>query len=177
MVIAVGATPVFGQNLLLNGTFDTDTSGWTGFGGGWVADDCCGNAASGSAKLSQQSVLIGNCIEATEGSSFDLTLWSKFAPIIQPPQGLGYALVIWSTDASCADFIGFPNAPYIYLGNDLAWQHFGATFVAPAGAHSVHVELEAAHCGTSCGGLTNFDDVAFGPRGTVPVELQSFGID
>lgn len=58
-----------------------------------------------------------------------------------------------------------------------AWHKVGATFVAPAGAQSVSIELGGYHCELSCGGDTYFDNVAFGPAGTVPVELQSFDID
>lgn len=177
-LISTSATPALAQNLITNPTFDTDYSGWPAGDAKWVADDCCGNPASGSVTLQQHQSLVSNCINVTGGSSYDLTFWSKFAPVnVSFPSPNGFASVAWLT-ACGGDPIGPPNTyPTIYPGDAAAWHQLGATFVAPASAHGVSIDIGGQNCGLSCGGTTWFDNVAFGPAGTVPVELQSFEID
>jgi len=178
-LLALGAAPAMAQNLIANPTFDTDYSGWPVGAAQWVAEDCCGNPASGSITSHQDETLISNCIDVTGGSSYDLTLWTKYVPVNPSlPSPNGFAYVVWMSAAACGGVaIDFPNYPDLAPGGGAAWHKVGATFVAPAGAQSVSIELGGYHCGLSCGGDTYFDNVAFGPAGTVPVELQSFDID
>jgi len=175
---ATGATPALAQNLIVNSTFDSDYSGWAG-GAQWVADDCCGNPSSGSVNTHQFEALISNCSNVTGSSSYDLTFWSKFV-LVNPslPDPNGYAYVEWMDAPNCGGTaIDFPDFPNLAPGAGAAWHQVGATFVAPANAQSVQIQLGSSNCGLSCGGDTYFDDIAFGPAGTVPVELQSFRID
>lgn len=176
-MMALCATPALAQNLIENSAFNTDFSGWTGAGSGWVADDCCGDPASGSVMLREFGALVSNCIEVTAGTSYDFTLWSKFDPIIQPPESNGNAWINWSTETTCSSWNSFDPIPGFHLGSNAEWQRVGATFVAPVGAQRVQVLLWPSVCGISCGGITYYDNVAFGPAGTVPVELQSFEIN
>jgi len=176
-LVAAGTTPAMAQNLIANPTFDTDYSGWPAGGAEWVADDCCGNPASGSIRVVQFDRLWSNCMSVTAGNAYDLTFWTKYVGVLNLVNPNGFALVVWMNTPTCEPV--FDLSPYhgVPPGNDAAWHHVGATFIAPAGAQSVAIVLGGNICGITCGGYTSFDDVAFGPAGTVPVELQSFEID
>jgi len=180
---AFAAMPLPAQNLVTNPGFDANLDDWSMILGSasWSSDDCCGNANSGSASL---AVIVGGtvmmnsaCIGVTPGASYDLVVLAETLAI--PPDflsGLGTATVTWYDDiASCPNVL--VSEPGVTFQPDTGWRQFGATFVAPATAAAVKVTLMAQAGGLSQAIDVHFDNVRFGPTGSVPVTLQSFEVD
>lgn len=180
---AFGATSLPAQNLVTNPGFDSDLDGWSMIHGSasWSADDCCGDANSGSASLpvvvGAMAMLNSACIGVTPGASYDLVVLAETLAL--PPDflsGSGTATVTWYDDMASCPYI-LVNEPGATFQPYTGWRSFGATFVAPATAAAVKVTLMAQAGGLSQGIDVHFDNVRFGPTGSVPVTLQSFEVD
>lgn len=173
---------VFAQNMLENGTFDTDLSGWTADPGDtpvWFAEDCCGNVNSGSARLSvsvtESEALNSNCVGVTAGDSYDVRAMTNTLPLLGAFLSNAFVNVIWVADASCVG-AGIAEST-LNIDTTPGWRQVGETIIAPDGAAGVIVQLAAHGQGLSTGVDAYFDDVRFGPAGSVPVTLQSFYVD
>lgn len=170
------------QNLLPNGDFDTDITGWStlppsGDSPVWSAEDCCGDASSGSIELRAvvTSVIAGSsCIAVTGGAAFDLVTMVDTRPIGGQLTQAGIQ-IRWYSDAGCTMEAG--SSQSWSLGNQQGWRRFGTSMTAPADAMAAAIVLTAVGQGLSSGIDAFFDDVAFGESGTVPVQLQSFRVD
>lgn len=185
ILVATVASTAFAaplQNLLPNGDFDTGIVGWStlppsGGSPAWSAEDCCGDASSGSIELRAEAVSIvagSSCVAVTGGESFDLVAMVDTRPTGGELAQAGIQ-IRWYSDAGCATDAGSPQSWSV--GNQQGWRRFGTSTTAPSDAVAATVVLIAAGQGLSRGIDAFFDDVAFGESGTVPVQLQSFHVD
>jgi hypothetical protein len=180
------STSASAQNLVANPGFDSDLSGWSVIlgDGSWSPLDCCGNPASGSASItagpgpSSGSTLVSDCIGVTPGSSYDLVVQAETLAV--PPDflnGSGIATVTWYDNGiPCSDILA-GDAGGLFIEAGTGWRSFGKTFVAPATSVAAKVTLVVQGGGLSQAIDLHFDDIRFGPAGSVPVTLQSFYVD
>jgi hypothetical protein len=183
LAFAFAAMPLPAQNLVTNPGFDTDLDGWSLILGSaaWSSDDCCDDANSGSASFPLgpygMGMLNSACIDVTPGASYDLVVLAETLAL--PPDflfGSGTATVTWYDDVASCPYI-FLSEPGMTIQPGTGWRSFGATFVAPPTAAAAKVTLMAQTGGLSEGIDVHFDNVRFGPTGSVPVTLQSFEVD
>lgn len=182
IAFASGASPASAQNLIGNGGFDTDLSGWVDgplepHGSSWSSSDCCGNGNSGSAHLLGSvfsTELDSACIAVSGATSYDFVVQINTLPSGSVGPAGASANLAWFSQENCTSQI---DIQMMDLGNSQAWRQTGATFTSPSNAHAVMIQLVSVGGGLSNGTDAYFDDVRFGPPGTVPVTLQSFDID
>jgi len=183
IALALAVMQASAQNLVSNGNFDTDLNGWSvGFSNvgtpAWFGDDCCGNAGSGSARLLAlhfPTSLNSSCIAVTGGNSYDLVVMANTLPAGGTILTGAEADILWFGDASCSQEM--TRAVGVNVGNSAGWRQVGATIVAPDNVMSARIELFAGGGGLSSGIDAYFDNVRFGPPGSVPVTLQSFDVE
>jgi len=184
--LASVSPPLPAQNLIANPGFDSDLSGWTVILGSasWSPLDCCGNSGSGSASLragpggTGPTYLVSDCITVTPGSSYDLVVRAETLAV--PPDflaGSGTATITWYDNGVPCSNVLVTVEPGVSFGTDAGWRSFGTTFIAPATVVAAKVTLIAAGGGLSQAIDVHYDDVRFGPSGSVPVTLQSFDVD
>ncbi|MGZ7032065.1 MAG: hypothetical protein ACXVIJ_08840 [Thermoanaerobaculia bacterium] len=187
VVIALPGTAsrVGAQNLLQNGNFDTDLSGWTDITFPppvWTPDDCCANPDSGSVRLrgggTFMPILASDCVAVTANSGYDVRTMVNMVPFSPgDPYPAGAALyVIWNAAPDCTG-VEIDRQGILFSADPLGWHLASAHLVAPDGTNSAFVQLLALNGGLSSGINAYFDDVRFGPSGSVPVDLQSFTVD
>ena len=166
------------QNLLQNGGFDEDLSGWQFFSDGlrvltlWQEEDAGGNPDSGSVSVTnfdegEATTQVGllQCVPVTSGQTYDLRAALRLPPG-QAAVGLAEATVFWFTSASCSGFLsdefGFAQ------GNPGSWVDHRRLLTAPAGAQGARINLRVFK-ETGGGGLgAHFDSLFFGREGTAP---------
>lgn len=107
----VAALPAAAQgNLIVNGSFDSDVSGWN-LGNAlsgyleWSPADADGSAESGSARVVNTDtaafvITLYQCVPATEDLRYDLAT-TLYIPPGQAWPGYAYMRVAWSTAADC----------------------------------------------------------------------------
>ena len=143
------ASMAAGSNLLLNGTFDTDLSGWTGnastcgyFGGEcWTSVDADDSPSSGSAHLVATGyfypvvTLTSECVPITAGDDYALDLFVREASSkleVGP---------LWFTDPACQS-AGRLEKGVVEPGWGI-WTHSRRVFAAPNDVAAVRVLLRA----------------------------------
>src|SRR5207244_878221 len=114
------AAPVAGQDLIVNGHFNTDINGWTLAGVGaqlWDPLDWQGNPASGSIRITNtnpvgnQGTGSGQCIPLTPSGTYEVGTHVRF-PSGQAALGFGAAAVGWFDNTTCAGTpLATVNAP------------------------------------------------------------------
>ncbi len=166
------------QNLLENGTFDADLSGWTTFSDGlrvltlWQEADAGGSPDSGSASVTNFDEGVGTtqvgllqCAAVSPGQSYDLRGALQF-PVGQAATGLAEVTVFWFSSSTCTGFLSDEFA--FAQGTPGSWVDHSRTLTAPASAQGARINLRVFK-ETGGGGLdTHFDDFFFGPEGTAP---------
>jgi hypothetical protein len=162
-------------NLVTNPNFTTDVNGWTNAGGlTWDASD--GDPAPGSAHITAATSGSSNssCIVIAAPQNIDL-----FANI-EVASGAAFVEAVAFTDTGC--LTGGTSFAFTATSSSSVWQQFSATNVAlPSGTNSVLIQLFAS-LPTVPGAApvapvdAHFDQIQFGPTGTLPVRLQSFDV-
>lgn len=188
-VICLIAPHVGAQNLVLNGTFEGDSSNWTDsvVEGTFVFDslDYVGGAGSGSGLTtitSTGAMWTGNAIQCIPGIS-DANLYDWGARVLIPSghstTGYAYIQLVWYSTAACS---GAPLATG--TATNLVPATTTDTWVStridsqapPAGAQSAIILLSVAKTSVAQPLSAHFDGVFFGV-GPIPVELQSFMVE
>ncbi len=108
VVVALGASPVAAQNLLLNGEFDFDVSLWTVSASPgsvtWSAQDHQGGTGSALLASTDPGTLankaITQCRPAHAGDTYDTRAW-YFIPSGQGATGYGQLFVNWFDSDTC----------------------------------------------------------------------------
>jgi hypothetical protein len=150
---------------LQNGTFDTNTAGWTPRTGAtvsWSPNDVGSSAQSGSLDLTVTGdPTIGlqadatQCISASPGATYNLDV-----DIFIPTGSSSYA-ALWfygSTDCSGSALSVVASTPS--FATVTAWQEVHASASAPSGAHSAAVHLQVEKSVGQSSGEALFDDVS-----------------
>jgi len=181
------AAPVAGQDLIVNGHFNTDINGWTLAGVGaqlWDPLDWQGNPASGSIRITNtdpvgnQGTGSGQCIPLTPSGTYEVGTHVRF-PSGQAALGFGAAAVGWFDNTTCAGTpLATVNAPAVASTTTNTWvESFMSGLTAPAGTVAVAAGVGVLKIGAggSLAGL--FDRVRFGPTGTTPVNADGFTVE
>lgn len=171
------------QNAVQNGTFDTNTAGWTPDPGvtlSWSSRDAGGSPSSGSVLVTNQGTAnygISQCAPATPGKK-SLVL-RVFTPSAQGTTGSPYAYLIFFANPDCT---GTRTGGYGNNVNDQTdrWLTVLQTNqVAEAGTQSVKVLLRVIKQSSSGTFHMYFDDVAVLPAGlqtlTIPASASIHG--
>lgn len=191
IIIAFVATPGLAQNLLTNGDFAVDVLGWGfttpgtfSFNGALDADS---NPASGSGQLANTSPVpfgtsfASQCINGMfGGNSYDFGARIRFdSGNLQTATGRANIVVNFFDGPNCSgnNLGGSTTANVLSSVTDVWTQAEVLGFVAPAGAVSVQVSLFTNKVEDTGTITINFDNVVFGPSGTLPAELIYFNVD
>src|SRR5690606_20135507 len=169
--------------------FDADVGGWgtVPFGtGGSVVEcewdggtDVDGNAASGALECHNvwptASDGIGGfqCLPVSTSTEYDV-IASALTASAQPVTGSAAISVQWWSAPGCSTPAGgvvlsFPTAA--------GWSQIVETLTTPATAASVRFGLTVLKDSGPETFAVHFDDIRFGPTGTVTVELQAFSVE
>jgi hypothetical protein len=166
------------QNLLTNGTFNVNISGWTqevqGTGGAvFVPVDADGSPSSGSMEITNISsgaglnILFTQCHSATAGTSYDYGGKVLAAP--PPPAGKFYVLLNFYANSNCSGSGisaagGSDRLDFTATGS---WQGLTRTgLVAPAGTLSASITLGNFKTGAGGSTISDFDDIFLAVTGT-----------
>ena len=183
LAAAFAAPTARAQNMLSNGAFDTDISGWqAGFASAsapeWSPDDCCGSAGSGSARLlvgGLSAYFVSECIVVAPSTSYDFAFRMRaLQNSILFFTGAGGS-IDWYSSSAC-EALESSSSGGLFVSTPVDWSEFGATFVSPPTAQAARVVLGGSGA-LSSGVDAYFDNVRFGLPGTVPVTLQAFSVD
>ncbi len=174
------------QNLLLNGSFDTDISSWSQadppFGtNAFSTLDANGSPSSGSALVTNNSAVTSRnpgllqCRTATPGVFYDYGAKARVSPGQQ--DSTVYILVNFYTNPICSGSgIGSSRVDFTPSGN---WQSLAATAVqAPAGTVAVSFQLLVFKAAAGGSVTANFDDAFLSvthPVVTIPVAASIHG--
>lgn len=171
---ALFAETATAQNLVLNPDFDTDLSHWNPDSiANWSVDTSDGFPAAGSAHGvgNMEGISIrSDCIAISGGQDIDLIADVKDASQFA---SVSITIVTFANSTCSAQggqlALGQFSQP---LGN--GWMQGGMTAPLPAGIGSVVLLLQTSGFGAIAD--TRWDHIRFGPSGTAPVRLQSFGV-
>ncbi len=171
VVILIAATPLVAQNLISNGSFDTDLAGWTVTTStnatvGWVSRDADDSGASGSVEATNllmnggSSQMLWQCFEGSEGDeiSFDLMVYQ---PSGQPGEGWGGCRSRLYDGPGCTGSVldytfCSKNAPQ---GSFDQWLPVSRSCMLPAGSASVMVILAVTGVSGGTSFTADFDNV------------------
>lgn len=164
------------QNIVPNGQFDT-LEGWTklGNGGEFTLELSDGSPDAPSASLiaggSPNTLIVSRCITLSGPMTVDLQGDIKSNPTA--PDFPGNVAVTFFSDESCGPYVGTSNAQSCFALSN-GWERCSSLgLVVPGIVKSVNVQASVLRFGVSA----KFDNIRLGPAGTVPVTLQSFGIE
>ena len=193
VVFVVAALPAVGQNLVVNGAFDSDTTSWNFTTPGTFIRsntlDADGNApASGSGELANTSPLAfgtsfaGQCITTgvTGGSAYDWGAKIRFdTGNAQTATGRANVVVSFFDGPNCSgnNVGGSTTSNFQSTTTDVWAQNEVLAFTAPPGSVSAWLTLFTNKVEATGTITVNFDNVVFGPAGTLPVELESFFVE
>ncbi len=187
-LLVLGGLTVLGMgrldaaNILTNSFFNTDLAGWTTYPGAYTVahDPTMGANAPGSIRFTTTATAVNSgvaqCVAVSPSTSYDVLAHFRVET--------GSALpnvriqVQWFQDAACGSYVpGYPpitNTPTIAFDT---WQSTSiAGLASPSNALGAMVTI-VVH--TPSGGVAQlwYDDVQFGPTGSLPVTLQSFAVE
>lgn len=173
LVLWVAAGPVSGAELLVNGTFDTDLSGWTVLSdleqtAHWSSVDAAGSTSSGSVEVVNRhpgggflEFPMAQCVPVDDGKGYRASAKIRIG-FGQPTQGDARLILGWYPNTACmgdflaSDVVGQVSA----LGS---WLPVSAQVVAPNDAESVMVWLAALKVEVGGSFRAYFDDVSVEP--------------
>ena len=145
-ILALVAAPAAGQNLVVNGDFDSSLAAWVYFGDDteWAPLDAEGEPGSGSVRVGNRiehaagGEAINQCIPVTAGKTYEIGA-SGYLPAGQATTGRVQVSGYWSTRTSCnpPGELG-PIVPSEVTGS---WVPLTATAVAPPGAIALRLNL------------------------------------
>jgi hypothetical protein len=177
-VLCGSATTAAAQNLLQNGTFDTQVAPWVAFvsTATFSSLDAFGNAASGSLRgtnaasgMFSGELLLSECIPVVGGTLYE----RRYDYRIEPVNGLTvfvHPQIIWYADSTCREgsaIIGEGGR----AGNeaDGAWHPSPDPvdqFLAPPAARGARLQLIIGKVEAGGSVTANFDNVVFKASGT-----------
>jgi hypothetical protein len=166
LVVCVGAT-AWAQNLVSNGDFDTDTSGWTvnapsGLTFLWTDLDAGGSSTSGSGlattTLTGSSMTISQCVATgiVGGATYDFA--TKMRVSSWGVHGSSEVTLNWLSGSSCTGtYTGTKGYTTAALDE---WVSLGqADLTAPAGSSSAQIVLRLHKDAVGSTFQTYFDDI------------------
>ena len=169
--------PVGGQagdaDTIVNGTFDTDVSGWTPSDDAtieWSSMDADGAPGSGSGIVTNISAInssrfVYGCAALTEAGQEYLLRGLLFIPSGQATHGRGWLRIFLRDQPNCHGTLLFADeSPFVYsVSFTDEWVESGLRFFAPAGAQSASISL-AVNKNLDAGTLSiNFDNISLEP--------------
>ena len=190
MAAAFSAPAAWGQDVVPNGHFHVDVSGWA-FSGGqgtqeWSALDWQANPASGSLKVTNSWTILANQLSTSRSDCFLLAGPGPYElgaeiriPSNQGSPGSALVMVGWYANQSCAQpSLGGALGTVVGATTPDSWvATLNTAIVIPSGAQSARV-LAGVGKTFEFGTLSaHFDRIRFGPLGTTPVELQRFEVE
>ena len=174
------------QNLVPNGSFDTDVSGWTltipDVTMVWDANDRHGAPYVGSAVITNDYSLTGmrkvvnsSCVTGIVGGQlYDVGAWIE-APTGQGTSGTVSIFAFFYSDSSCTLSLGIGTGVTDIAPTD-TWTLYNVTNIAaPANAGSARFEIWNSRA-SAVPWEFHVDDTFVGPPGTVPVELLTLEV-
>ena len=160
------------QNLIVNGGFTTDLSGWSDFSSsdgtaGWTSDDANGSPGSGSAVLNNTHPTLTNtvvytlsqCVPVVGLGEYDLAGRVRI-PAAQATSGKGWVVAFWAPNSDCSGFLGVDTLSFLPVGE---WTSLSERFTAPSGAQAARVQLGTSKDVAGSAFSARFDDVSFAP--------------
>lgn len=178
-LLCVCATSAMAANLVTNPDFNAGLSGWTlTQGSNPTLDDVDGSPSAPSIRLvsvgpNLNSGVSSNCMAAGSAQFFDLIV------NVRVHVGFGSVGVAAYSDANCTVVSGPMGYAFPWpLVIDTWQQAYSWRMGLPPGGAYIQVSLNTNQQETdSAQSDVSFDNVRFGPAGTVPVRLQTFTVD
>lgn len=181
LVVCAGAQ-AWAQNLVANGDFDTDTSGWTlSVGPGltfmWTDLDANDSSASGSGlattTITGETVNISQCVASgvVGGATYDFGVQMRVSS--WGVHGSSEVLINWLSGPSCSGaYTGTKSYSTALLDE---WVSLGqANVVAPAGSASAQIVLRLLKDAAGSTFQTYFDDIELVAHAPVATTQQLF---
>jgi hypothetical protein len=176
------SNPGMAQNIVPNPDFDAELSGWTLIlapsGGGSISlDTAVGSPIAPSMYVvgggTPSTLVVSGCLPISQqivDLQGDLNYVQGATPI-----AAGSLEVSSYGDTSCASYLDVAVTNTCFALPSAGWQRCSRLgYLLPAGTQAVTVALRVNYLG---GNVAHFDNVRLGPAGTVPVTLQSFGVE
>jgi hypothetical protein len=163
--LLVAAFPIAAQNLVQNGTFDTNVTHWAF--GAFSNVDANGSQSSGSVLKVNASETAGtsmpvasDCFAVVGGASYERSVDYRYSG--EP----GYVALytIWYSEPDCKGGTAGPSTP-ASLG-DGQWHSISSTLTAPVNAKSAVLWLQVYKTPPGSSITANFDNAVFKPQGT-----------
>lgn len=138
-----------GAQIMENGTFDMDVTGWNTFWNGvrvWDPMDANDSLGSGSCLVTNQSSSSGNatgpqqCADEITGGNEYLVESSMYFPSGQTETGWARVLIRWYSDASCTTQITNTVSPSVSTTDQ--WVEVRKFVEAPASAVAIALRLD-----------------------------------
>lgn len=192
LLLAHCTLPLMAQNLVNNGDFSNGSmvSGWAFTTDGsfdFSSLDASGDAGSGSGQLTNTATVAfgtsfaSQCINGiVAGNSYDFGARIRFdSGNTQTASGRASLVVNFYTGPNCSGSnVGSSTTSNVLSTSTDTWIQVEILgFAAPTGAVSVQVSLFTNKTEDSGSLTVNFDDVVFGPMGSLPVELSQIWIE
>jgi hypothetical protein len=185
--IRFGLLGTMSQDVVVNGHFHTDLAGWAAGGLStqtWNALDWQGDPASGSARVANDftvaNVATGSsqCILLSTPGAYELGGFIRF-PSGQTETGTALVQAAMYSNPTCTNPpSSSTNAQIVPSATTDTWVDTSTSAVnVPVGTQSVKVILSVQKTQANGSLAALFDRVRFGPTGTTPVELTSFGVE
>ncbi|MEO7325283.1 MAG: hypothetical protein ABIW82_10695 [Dokdonella sp.] len=178
-VLCLGPVMASAANLVANPNFDADVAGWTldstANGGSFTLDSGDGSPVPPSGFLQSggtpNTIVRTDCIVVSGLQNIDMH--ADIKPSFQDPMRNPEIMAHTFSDSTCS------SAMPTYIFTDACivlsapgWERCSTVnHPLPPGTQSVVVSISVSIINA------NFDNIGFGPTGTVPVTLQSFNID
>ena len=181
----VSALEAEGQNLVIDGTFDTEVNFdvWGGLPGSlaWDSHDADARPASGSIAITNDSVtgfvdrVALQCIPGIAGFQI-YDFGAKIRSAAMASNDVAQIFATWYSSNDCTSGPLSPVGSPVFPGTDLRWRPASAQAQeAPPGAASAQLTLSVFKMTTGGTAIAQFDDVVFGVTGTVLLGLFSDG--
>lgn len=190
VLTALSPAVVGAQNLLVNGDFAANLSGWMltespQASAQWVGDDADGLAQSGSAELrgtgNGAQIVLLQCMPLA-GLSDPIAVGASARVLLEGEAEVsGLLLIRQFSEADCTFAPGYPLDWHTVNQSQSGWQSFAGSFTRSAPEiQSVMVMLTTYKPNTAgAGGAVRFDNVYFGGTGPgpEPVTLRRWTVD
>ncbi|MGE5234526.1 MAG: hypothetical protein ACM3OB_10480 [Acidobacteriota bacterium] len=186
LALVGGGTAARGANLIQNGTFDTNTTGWTNVAVWDGTRDANNNPNSGSDQVAITSAGPATCTDSVQvvpvsgGTGYDASADILIASALTNVAGQAAVVVDFCSDANCAAWpstiVGSFSMGPANNSNALdTWLHVASgAQIAPAGAQAAIIFLNP--CANATGTFTaNFDNVVLQQAATAEVPTLGLG--